>query len=40
VPIVIEQPGSPASVALTEAAAAVRQATKSKVGKPLSLTAR
>ena len=32
--------GSRASVALREAAAALRQATKSKVGKPLSVTAR
>jgi ATP-binding protein involved in chromosome partitioning len=40
VPIVVSEPDSPASLALLEAAAAVRQATKSNVGKPLSLTAR
>ena len=39
-PIVVREPDSPASLALLEAASAVRQATKSKVGKPLSLTAR
>ena len=38
-PIVVSHPGSPASVALREAAAAVARATKSKVGKPLSLLA-
>ena len=36
-PIVISHPDAPASVALREAAAAVARATKSKVGKPLSL---
>jgi ATP-binding protein involved in chromosome partitioning len=36
-PIVISHPDSPASIALREAAAAVARATKSKVGKPLSL---
>jgi ATP-binding protein involved in chromosome partitioning len=36
-PIVISQPDSPASLALREAAAAVARATKSKVGKPLTL---
>jgi ATP-binding protein involved in chromosome partitioning len=40
VPIVVAEPEAPASVALREAADAVRQATKSRVGKPLSLTAR
>jgi ATP-binding protein involved in chromosome partitioning len=40
VPIVISDPDSPAAVALTEAADAVVHATKSKVGKPLQLTAR
>jgi ATP-binding protein involved in chromosome partitioning len=40
VPIVVAQPEAPASVALREAADAVRQATKSRVGKPLSLTTR
>ena len=37
VPIVLSQPGAPASVALREAAHAVARATKSKVGKPLTL---
>jgi len=37
VPIVLAQPDAPASVALREAADRVRQATKSKVGKPLTL---
>jgi ATP-binding protein involved in chromosome partitioning len=37
-PIVLSDPASPASVALLEAARALRTATKSKVGKPLSLT--
>jgi len=37
VPIVLSQPDAPASVALREAADRVRQATKSKVGKPLTL---
>jgi ATP-binding protein involved in chromosome partitioning len=36
-PIVISHPDSPASMALREAAAAVAHATKSKVGKPLTL---
>jgi len=36
-PIVISQPDSPAALALREAATAVAQATKSKVGKPLTL---
>ena len=36
-PIVVSHPDAPASVALREAAAAVARATKSKVGKPLSL---
>jgi ATP-binding protein involved in chromosome partitioning len=40
VPIVVAEPQTPASVALREAADAVRQATKSRVGKPLSLMAR
>jgi ATP-binding protein involved in chromosome partitioning len=39
-PIVVAEPDGEASLALREAARAVRQATKSKVGKPLSLTAR
>jgi ATP-binding protein involved in chromosome partitioning len=39
VPIVVRDPASPASEALREAAAAVRTATKSKVGKPLTLMA-
>jgi ATP-binding protein involved in chromosome partitioning len=39
-PIVVKDPESPASEALRQAAAAVRQATKSKVGKPLSLMTR
>jgi ATP-binding protein involved in chromosome partitioning len=39
-PIVVRDPDSPASVALREAAAAVRQATKSKIGKPLTVMAR
>jgi ATP-binding protein involved in chromosome partitioning len=37
VPIVLSQPDAPASVALREAADRVRQATKTKVGKPLTL---
>ena len=37
VPIVLSQPDAAASVALREAADRVRQATKSKVGKPLTL---
>ena len=36
-PIVVSHPDSPASVALREAASAVRRATKSKLGKPLTL---
>ena len=36
-PIVVSHPDAPASIALREAAAAVARATKSKVGKPLSL---
>ncbi len=36
-PIVVSHPDSPASVALLEAAAAVARATKSKLGKPLTL---
>ena len=39
VPIVVAEPDAPASVALREAAQAVRKATKSKLGKPLSLMA-
>jgi ATP-binding protein involved in chromosome partitioning len=39
VPIVVQQPDAPASAALREAAEAVRRATKTKVGKPLSLMA-
>jgi ATP-binding protein involved in chromosome partitioning len=39
-PIVLRDPASPAAVAFREAADGVRKATKSKVGKPLSLTAR
>ncbi len=39
-PIVLRDPSSPASEALREAADAIRKATKSKIGKPLSLTAR
>ena len=38
-PIVISQPDSPASLALREAATAVARATRSKVGKPLTLMA-
>jgi ATP-binding protein involved in chromosome partitioning len=40
VPIVVKDPDSPASEALRTAAGAVRQATKSKVGKPLTLMTR
>ena len=40
VPIVISDPDGPASVALRQAAVTLRQLTKSKVGKPLSLMAR
>jgi ATP-binding protein involved in chromosome partitioning len=36
-PIVVTDPGAPASVALRESAHAVARATKSKVGKPLTL---
>jgi ATP-binding protein involved in chromosome partitioning len=36
-PIVVTEPGAPASVALREAADGVVRATKSKVGKPLTL---
>ena len=36
-PIVITEPDAPASVALREAASAVARATKSNVGKPLTL---
>ncbi len=39
-PIVVRAPEDPASVALREAAAAVRSAMKSKIGKPLSVMAR
>jgi ATP-binding protein involved in chromosome partitioning len=39
-PIVVREPESPASEALRQAADAVRKATKSKVGKPLSLLTR
>jgi ATP-binding protein involved in chromosome partitioning len=39
-PIVVADPQGEATQALREAARAVRQATKSKVGKPLSLTTR
>jgi ATP-binding protein involved in chromosome partitioning len=39
-PIVVRDPGSPAAVALREAATAVRQAVTTKVGKPLTLMAR
>ncbi|MGZ4148841.1 MAG: P-loop NTPase, partial [Actinomycetota bacterium] len=39
-PIVVADPDGVASLALREAARAVRLATKSKVGKPLSLTTR
>jgi ATP-binding protein involved in chromosome partitioning len=40
VPIVVADPDGEASQALHEAARAVRAATKSKIGKPLSLTTR
>ena len=40
VPIFVSDPDSPAAVALTEAADAVFNATKSKVGKPLQLMTR
>jgi ATP-binding protein involved in chromosome partitioning len=36
-PIVVTEPGAPASIALREAAEAVARSTKSKVGKPLTL---
>jgi ATP-binding protein involved in chromosome partitioning len=39
-PIVVRDPGSPAAVALREAAIAVRQTVTTKVGKPLTLMAR
>ena len=39
-PIVVRAPEDPASVALREAATAVRAATKSRIGKPLAVTAR
>jgi ATP-binding protein involved in chromosome partitioning len=39
-PIVVKDPSNPASESLRQAAAAVRRATKSKVGKPLSLMTR
>ena len=39
-PIVVSDPASPASEAFRQAADAVRKATKSKVGKPLSLLTR
>jgi ATP-binding protein involved in chromosome partitioning len=38
VPIVVSDPDSPAAVALRDAARAVRQAVKTKVGKPLTLS--
>jgi ATP-binding protein involved in chromosome partitioning len=38
VPIVVSDPASPAAEALQEAAAAVRRAASTKVGKPLSLS--
>jgi ATP-binding protein involved in chromosome partitioning len=40
IPIVVSDPVSPASVAFRQAADAVRKATKSNVGKPLSLMTR
>jgi ATP-binding protein involved in chromosome partitioning len=40
VPVFVRDPAGPASVAIAEAAAGVRQAVRSKVGKPLSLTPR
>jgi ATP-binding protein involved in chromosome partitioning len=39
-PIVVHDPEAPASVALREAASAIRTLTKSKIGKPLAVTAR
>jgi ATP-binding protein involved in chromosome partitioning len=39
-PIVLSHPDADASVALREAAATLRQLTKSKIGKPLAVTAR
>jgi ATP-binding protein involved in chromosome partitioning len=39
-PIVLREPASPASVAFRRAADAVRKATKSKIGKPLTVMAR
>jgi ATP-binding protein involved in chromosome partitioning len=38
-PIVLRDPSSPASAALREAAQALRAATKSKIGKPLTVMA-
>jgi ATP-binding protein involved in chromosome partitioning len=40
VPIVLSDPSSPASVALREAADAVRRAASTKIGKPLTVMAR
>jgi ATP-binding protein involved in chromosome partitioning len=40
VPIVVSEPGSPAAIALREAADGVRKAAKTKVGKPLTVMAR
>jgi ATP-binding protein involved in chromosome partitioning len=39
-PIVLSDPSSPASVALREAADAVRRAASTKIGKPLTVMAR
>jgi len=39
-PIVVHDPGAPASIALRDAASAIRTLTKSKIGKPLAVTAR
>ncbi|HTG47022.1 MAG TPA: Mrp/NBP35 family ATP-binding protein [Actinomycetota bacterium] len=39
-PIVLRAPEAPASLALREAAAAIRTATKSRIGKPLTVMAR
>lgn len=39
-PIVVTDPEAPASVALREAASALRTLTKSKIGRPLAVTAR
>jgi ATP-binding protein involved in chromosome partitioning len=38
-PIVVTDPDAPASIALVEAARAVAKATKTKIGKPLTLLA-